>query len=104
MWYGMYPQSTIEENTFCLCGTDVYCITPSGEHIKMGTTDKNGNISVTFSQAGEYKVISSWCDVKVESRKEPQQNAWDKIENAVKTILDVAVKIFKWILSFIIGR
>ena len=25
-------------------------------------------------------------------------------ENAVKTILDVAVKIFKWILSFIIGR
>ena len=120
MWYGMYPQSTIEENTFCLYGTDVYCITPSGEHIKMGTTDKNGNISVTFSQAGEYKlytkgtctdgdgeeysVISSWCDVKVESRKEPQQNAWDKIENAVKTILDVAVKIFKWILSFIIGR
>lgn len=119
MWYGMYSQEVIQEHTFCLEGAEIYCINPSGEHIKMGTADKDGNVSLTFSEVGtyrlytkgvctddegeEYPVISAWCDVKVEERKDPQPGIWDKIESALKIFFEYAAKIIKWIISIVTG-
>lgn len=120
MWYGMYPQSVIDKNTFCLEGVDIYCLNSSGESIKMGTTDKNGNVSLIFENAGDYRlytagkcfdadgeeypVITSWCNVKVETRKEANPGVWDKIKDAFKTVLEYMMKFIRWILNLVSGR
>lgn len=66
-YYGCSSQSVIDENTDVLTGVDVYMSKDNGGFEKIGVTDENGQITVSFNHAGNYLLYAEGTDAETDA-------------------------------------
>lgn len=113
MYYGTNEWQTIlDEYTENLEGINIYTIV-DGEKILLGTTDKNGNAEIVFSNEGDYvifaegetkdgcPVIRNYANVTVNPRENQKKTFIDWLKEIWNTIKSWFVKVFDFLFGWI---
>lgn len=116
-WCGSMTEEVIAMNTVACPDINIYSYT-DGDSVKVGTTDANGQATVTFSEAGTYllycagsadvglgmdsPLVADWITVTVtDAPVTPEEdNFFCKI---IRSIVSVIQVVFHWIIDFIRG-
>lgn len=100
MYYGYSSAEVIAENTKGLGNVDIF-VYENGELEKIGTTDSNGNATLTFDKAGEYTIAAAR---NAQSGEAPTVMTYSKVTigDAVKEECCL-LKILKTVWNFILN-
>ncbi len=113
MWYGFNDIDTIMANHAAnVPSADIFVYNANGDDQKIGTTDENGNATLTFTDAGSYTlyanalvkgeygdspIIFPWCEVTVNAIElEWWEIAWNWILDAVNTVWAFITNLFNF--------